>query len=688
MSQLSLFAVASVVSMGLSFIASLLREPVVNRSPKLNDIDSMDSAYGKPIQRGWGTTKRSGNVIWSNKRTITKHENSIGKGIGGGATSITYTYSQSFCVAFGQGPIGGYLRVWADTKLIYDTRPNANVTKRQDVFTMYLGTESQDPDPLMESIIGEGEVPGYRGMPYIVFDELQLEDFANRMPFITAEVTDVLDTTTDVSTTSYEASGLGGGVSTIRDIRVVKDTGTYLAVSDDGLAKVHTAGDKLIANGYPFGSWDIAEWDFTPDGTVWVLDIATDPARILRLSSSDLDLKQTLQLAQTALTIAGDAQKWQRLTIAWSQGDELPNLGVITASGLRHPTLYPGNANPWTFIAIYREDQQSNDHPEEPPLPIFIGTHYLENLEPIPASVFAQIVGNEVWIALEGGKLARLKPNEGATAIVDLSASLGGEITALHRHELTLVMLCDDERIYSYDTEAGTLSVGLSAGQHSRTRYPLSSGTRIWCQNGSDWRHFEVDIDSMSILRTINDPRIQNLTDSYDPVTDALYQPCVQVSSLAISGPDSVTRPGGYQFSAIGNIGPVTWDIDGTGASIDQDGYVTLDGSSCGSFTITATDSCGASSEYASRVVNSGRWVDVPVCGDISYNQPCVGIYAADLVTGKCWFRCFYNCVRNDLGLCGGANNCSAAPDCQSIGCGGYDCCTQWCQTGVYEWQC
>ncbi|RUQ78544.1 hypothetical protein ELZ22_17090, partial [Brucella abortus] len=43
-------------------------------------------------------------------------------------------------------------------------------------------------DPTMEGIEGAGNVPAYRGIAYIVFKDMPLEDFGNRMPQITAEI--------------------------------------------------------------------------------------------------------------------------------------------------------------------------------------------------------------------------------------------------------------------------------------------------------------------------------------------------------------------------------------------------------------------------------------------------------------------------------------------------------------------
>jgi hypothetical protein len=53
---------------------------------------------------------------------------------------------------------------------------------------LHLGTEDQAPDPVIEMHECAGNVPAYRGLAYITFDELPLKDFGNRIPNITAEI--------------------------------------------------------------------------------------------------------------------------------------------------------------------------------------------------------------------------------------------------------------------------------------------------------------------------------------------------------------------------------------------------------------------------------------------------------------------------------------------------------------------
>ncbi|MEL7487725.1 MAG: glycoside hydrolase/phage tail family protein, partial [Pseudomonadota bacterium] len=51
---------------------------------------------------------------------------------------------------------------------------------------VYRGTEDQTPDPAMEAI--EGAAPAYRGLAYVVFEDMPLADFGNRIPQLAFEI--------------------------------------------------------------------------------------------------------------------------------------------------------------------------------------------------------------------------------------------------------------------------------------------------------------------------------------------------------------------------------------------------------------------------------------------------------------------------------------------------------------------
>jgi len=52
----------------------------------------------------------------------------------------------------------------------------------------YTGTEDQVEDPLIQEIEGEGNTPSYRGLAYVVFEDMPLAQFGNRIPQLQFEI--------------------------------------------------------------------------------------------------------------------------------------------------------------------------------------------------------------------------------------------------------------------------------------------------------------------------------------------------------------------------------------------------------------------------------------------------------------------------------------------------------------------
>lgn len=161
--------------------------------PRLEDRSVQVSTYGIAIARIYGTIRVTGNVIWATELKETRHEETTsqgGKGGGGGqsVTQITYTYSSSFAVSLCEGEVTGIRRIWADGKLIYDVSGTGDgATRRFDGgYVEYKGSETQMPDPTI--VAHMGNAPAYRGQAYVVFTDLQLASFGNRIPNLSFEI--------------------------------------------------------------------------------------------------------------------------------------------------------------------------------------------------------------------------------------------------------------------------------------------------------------------------------------------------------------------------------------------------------------------------------------------------------------------------------------------------------------------
>jgi len=134
------------------------------------------------IPRIYGRMRVGGNIIWATdfrEEYSETRQGGGGKGGGGGVVVEEYSYFASIAVAIATGPIGGVGRIWADGSA-FDV-PGA-------IWRLHRGTETQMPDPFIEATMGAGLAPAYRGTAYIVFENLPLATFGNRLPQLSFEV--------------------------------------------------------------------------------------------------------------------------------------------------------------------------------------------------------------------------------------------------------------------------------------------------------------------------------------------------------------------------------------------------------------------------------------------------------------------------------------------------------------------
>lgn len=143
------------------------------------------SEEGTPIPRLYGTMRLAGNLIWATRfeEEITI-ERQGGKALTQSSSSVeTKQYYANFAVGLCEGPIHQVKRIWADGREL-------DLTEIE--YRIYKGYDDQLPDPLIEAKQGAAKTPAFRGLAYIVFDRLLLENFGNRIPVLHFEVTRVI----------------------------------------------------------------------------------------------------------------------------------------------------------------------------------------------------------------------------------------------------------------------------------------------------------------------------------------------------------------------------------------------------------------------------------------------------------------------------------------------------------------
>ncbi len=133
---------------------------------------------GAAIGQIWGRMRVSGQVIWATNFVETVRRRRTGKGAPKPKVN-EYSYSVSLAIALCEGEILRVGRIWADGN---------EISARDLNMRVYTGSETQLPDPLLEAIEGSGKAPAYRGVAYVVIEDLELSSYGNRVPQFSFEV--------------------------------------------------------------------------------------------------------------------------------------------------------------------------------------------------------------------------------------------------------------------------------------------------------------------------------------------------------------------------------------------------------------------------------------------------------------------------------------------------------------------
>ena len=255
--------VGGIIGAGLGIAEAAMAQGNTGQAPAVGDLKVQAATYGKPMPILIGTTRVAGEIINQSDLIATAVTTTVGAGMGFGTPQqgvAAYTYSITMAVSFGiplMGPAVGITRIWADGKKIHDSRPNgAHASLRGATLRKYLGSATQLPDPWIQSKEGADICSAYRGQVYIVLEHLQLADFANHPPNITAEVVCAGSAAYPyqlIMPTSYN-----GGIVINSDLGIVVKygpSGQLVTIDTQTLATVAGPATPLAANNYPvFGS--------------------------------------------------------------------------------------------------------------------------------------------------------------------------------------------------------------------------------------------------------------------------------------------------------------------------------------------------------------------------------------------------------------------------------------------------
>lgn len=241
--------------------------------PRLEDVEQTAADPGSPVPICYGNVAITGATIWLGPVVEESETEEVG---GKGAPEqevTTYSYRQSIAIGICEGPVTGITRIWENGKLVYDLRGQledetdetyaARVeasTEYADAFELYLGTEDQLPDPTIEADRGAGNVPGFRGLCYIVYpSRLLRDDQGRRHPMFRFEVS---TTPAQIPVVAYTEPGVytWNKPAGLASARVV-------AIGAGGGA---ASGGAVGGNGFPYsggggGGGELSELTFDAD---------------------------------------------------------------------------------------------------------------------------------------------------------------------------------------------------------------------------------------------------------------------------------------------------------------------------------------------------------------------------------------------------------------------------------------
>lgn len=157
-------------------------DPIVREGRRLQALQLLTARPGQPMARVYGRMRIGGHVIWRGALNEHVHESGGGGGKGAGpAQPINRSFSYSLDLAIGlcEGPISHIGRIWADGQLLDSAGLH---------MSLYKGTPSQMPDPLILRDKGEAQTPAFRGLGYLVLRDFDVTRFGNRVPQLSFEV--------------------------------------------------------------------------------------------------------------------------------------------------------------------------------------------------------------------------------------------------------------------------------------------------------------------------------------------------------------------------------------------------------------------------------------------------------------------------------------------------------------------
>lgn len=450
------FSLALTVAVNLASMA--LTASQSHEGPRLQDLSVTVADYGTPIPYLMGRRRIEAPVMHAEPLREEKTKN---KTKGGKYTEYKYygTWANLVC----GNECTQIWRIWGDRHLIYDSlQPRVQFTgggpklKPGENLRMYLGTEDQLPDERIAARIehdeGDGALtPAYRGTTYVMFEDVPLEHFGNRLPQVSIEASTVglgtggLDAQTegwagydllcsgkspqnpldyDCYTDGYYGDGpYGSPICTGWDTQgVFSPCPTPHATVETGFAyRPATIFARQWGNSGPFNNWQIYEhwadngtvagpayWQAATaaEGLITLGDICTKVAIMAGMPEEDFDFSALDQIIYGFSWTQGRAADILMALLEIHDSDIRPN-GFIQ-EGIKRGQPLSGPIITYDWMARRRGSDGAGDPLykitalSESELPRRIMAVYSEyEAEQQPNTAVAQRNGSSVWTTRE-----------------------------------------------------------------------------------------------------------------------------------------------------------------------------------------------------------------------------------------------------------------------------------------------
>lgn len=259
-----------VVGFGLNLLSAVLFPPKPITGPRLDSLKVTSSTFGEVLPQVFGAENRAAvKLIHASDLRETKNTKTQGGKFGiGGQKSTNYTYDVDAAFAICEGPIIAIGRIWEDGKIFADFRqdistmaaaaflwpfvstdsiavddegqPLNSKNPRFASISIYNGSHTQIADSTLEAASGVGNVQGYRGTAYLVFEKLVVERLP--LPNYTFEVIRAWGQMTgDILADMCERAGLAGYYNTRAAIDHVR------GFNNDGIGPARDMVADIIA---------------------------------------------------------------------------------------------------------------------------------------------------------------------------------------------------------------------------------------------------------------------------------------------------------------------------------------------------------------------------------------------------------------------------------------------------------